>query len=81
MMRNFYTWDKIEIWNLHIYQKGYLPKDFIKGVIELIYKKTTLKGVEGEEVNYMQSKQNLNASFGMALTKIIQNDIPLFLTM
>ena len=75
MMKNFYTWDKIEIWNLHIYRKGYLPKDFIKGVIELIYKKTTLKGVEGEEVNYMQSKQNLNASFGMALTKIIQNDI------
>ena len=51
----FYTWDRIEIKNLRTYQKNYLPKNFVKSVLNLYEKKTVLKDVEGEEINYMIS--------------------------
>ncbi len=64
----FYTWDKIAISNLRIYEKQYLPKEFILAILDLYWDKTKLKGVKGKEINYMISKNMINAGFGMMVT-------------
>lgn len=71
----FYTWDKIEIRNLRAYQKNYLPKKFVQAVLGLYEKKTILKDVEGEEINYMISKNMTNASYGMTVTDPIRDEL------
>lgn len=71
----FYTWDRIEIKNLRTYQKNYLPKDFVQSVLNLYEKKTVLKDVEGEEINYMISKNMINAAYGMMVTDPIRDEL------
>ena len=61
------------IHQFRIYDKGYLPKEFYKAILELYKKKTVLKDVEGEEVNYMISKNMLNAAYGMIVTDIVRD--------
>lgn len=75
VIRNFYEWDKISIYNFRYYYKGYLPKPFILAIIEMYKNKTKLKDVEGEEVVYMNSKENLNACFGMSVTDICKDEV------
>lgn len=69
----FYTWSRVEIQNFRIYQKGYLPKRFYLAILELYRRKTELKGVDGEEVNYMIWKNMLNSTYGMSVTDIIRD--------
>lgn len=71
----FYTWDRIEIKNLRTYQKNYLPKNFVQSVLNLYEKKTVLKDVEGEEINYMISKNMANAAYGMMVTDPIRDEL------
>ena len=71
----FYTWDRIEIKNLRTYQKNYLPKNFVQSVLNLYEKKTVLKDVKGEEINYMISKNMTNASYGMMVTDPIRDEL------
>ena len=71
----FYTWDRIEIKNLRTYQKNYLPKNFVQSVLNLYEKKTVLKDVEGEEINYMISKNMVNAAYGMIVTDPIRDEL------
>lgn len=61
------------IHNMIIYRKGYLPKDFYKSILELYKRKTILKDVDGEEVNYMISKNMLNSAYGMTVTDIVRD--------
>lgn len=68
-------WDTLEIRGLRIYSKGYLPRAFILAILNLYKNKTSLKGVEGKEVEYMVSKNMINASFGMAVTAIVRSEI------
>lgn len=75
VIRKFYKWKQIQICNFRIYKKGYLPTDFVKSILKLYYDKTTLKGVEGSEIEYMKSKENLNSCYGMAVTDICRDEI------
>ncbi len=75
IIRYFYTWEKIEIANFRIYERQYLPTDFVKAVLKLYSDKTTLKGVEGKEVEYLLSKGMLNACYGMMVTDICRDEI------
>lgn len=59
--------------SLRVYEKGYLPKEFFKSILKLYEKKTVLKDVEGEEINYMISKNMLNAAYGMIVTDIVRD--------
>lgn len=73
MIQEFYTWDSFRVNNFYIYEKGYLPKEFIKSVLQLYSDKTTLKGVQGKEVEYLHAKEMLNSCYGMAVTAIVRN--------
>ena len=70
-----YSWEKLEISNMRIYKRGYLPKDFILSILELYQKKTTLKGVEDKIIEYQESKEELNGCYGMSVTDICRNEI------
>lgn len=62
-----------QIHQFRIYERGYLPKEFYKSILELYKRKTVLKDVEGEEINYMISKNMLNAAYGMIVTDIVRD--------
>lgn len=75
IIEKFYKWDDIKIANLRRYRKGYLPKDFILSILKLYKDKTELKGVKGSEIEYLQSKEMINACYGMTVTDIVREEI------
>lgn len=73
-VRKFYKWDSIKVSNMRIYRRGYLPKPLILAILNMYGDKTTLKGIEGKEVEYLVSKNMINASFGMMVTAIVRDN-------
>lgn len=73
VFKQFYTWEKMDIHSMYIYDKDYLPREFVLAILKLYKDKTELKDVEGEEVNYMISKNMLNSAYGMIVTDIIRD--------
>lgn len=69
-----YEWDAVDFGHGYQYVKGYLPTEFVKTVLDLYEKKTTLKDVEGMEGEYLLAKGDINGMYGMTVTDII-NDI------
>ena len=69
-----YTWDKIGFQNVYGFRKAYLPKSIIESILNLYQDKTTLKGVEGKEVEYLLSKGMLNSIYGMSVTDIVKDN-------
>lgn len=55
--------------------KQYLPKPFLEFLFKLYEDKTALKGVEGMEEPYRQSKAFINGCYGMTVTNDICDDI------
>ena len=70
-----YKWDDMGIINFYRFKKGFLPKEIVLSVLKLYENKTKLKGVEGYEVEYMRSKEDLNSEFGMCVTDICRDNI------
>lgn len=82
IIKNVYTWDRIKIGKMYRYKRGYLPKDFVRSVLELYKSKTELKGLEGNDENgvsysviYLNRKEMLNSCYGMTVTDIVRDDI------
>lgn len=75
IIKQCYTWEKVGIKNVYRYFKGYLPKDIILAILKLYEDKTTLKGVEGMEVEYLNSKGMLNSVYGMCVTDIVRDEV------
>ena len=71
----FYEWDSDDISDVWVYKKGYLPKPLLEIMFDLYSKKTTLKGIEGMEDLLMLVKGDLNSTYGMMVTKILQEMI------
>lgn len=71
----FYSYSELEISNLYLYKKDYLPKEFTDCVFKFYNDKTQLKGVAGKEVEYLHSKEMLNSLYGMCVTDIIRDNI------
>lgn len=74
-LKEFYEWDLCYISNLRVYDKGYLPKNFVLAILDLYNKKTKLKGVAGEELEYMIAKNMINAAYGMIVTDPVREEI------
>ena len=74
-IRDFYKWDNLKIGLCYIYEKNYLPKEFIKTILHLYKSKTELKGVDGKEVEYLHSKELLNSLYGMCVTSIVHDTV------
>ena len=70
-----YTWDSIEIADVHKFYMQYLPKPILLAIVELYEKKTTLKDVSGKEVEYLVNKGMLNSVYGMCVTDIVRDNI------
>lgn len=66
----FYDWDEWEITDMVVYEKAYLPRSFVKSILKLYKDKTQLKGLVDQTVNYMISKNMINAAYGMIVTDI-----------
>lgn len=75
IVKRFYTWEHLNIGTFRRYKKDYLPTDFVKAILKLYSDKTTLKGVEGKEIEYLKSKEMLNSCYGMAVTDIVRDEI------
>lgn len=71
----FYKWKNARIGEMWCYRKGYLPTEFINAILGLYEKKTTLKGVKGKEVEYLNSKEMLNSCYGMCVTNPLRDEI------
>ena len=74
-MRKCYKWKTFKVANFIRYKKGYLPTDFVKSILKLYVDKTRLKNVDGEEVNYLKSKEMINATYGMTVTDIVRDEL------
>lgn len=70
-----YSIDRIEVTNMKIAKKDYLPIEIIKSIITLYKNKTELKGISGKENEYLVSKGLLNSIYGMMVTDIVREDI------
>lgn len=71
--KEFYKWESITISNMRVYAKEYLPSQFTDAILDLYIAKTQLKGLIGEELEYMISKNMLNACYGMAVTNPVRD--------
>ena len=74
IINRIYSWDDLEITGMRIYEKGYLPRPLIMSILELYKNKTSLKGVEDKEIEYMVSKNMINSAYGMAVTSIVRDE-------
>lgn len=75
-IRKFYDWREFYLGTFYIYKRDYLPKPIIESVLDFYKAKTTLKGVPGEEVEYMLKKSMLNSIYGMMVTSPLKEIIP-----
>lgn len=74
-IKKFYDYDYFYIGDMYIYEKGVLPKPIIESILDLYEGKTKLKGVSGNEDEYMLKKSMLNACYGMIVTDIVKSEI------
>lgn len=58
----------IDFYDIYTAEKDYLPKEYRELVRKYYTAKTKLKGVEGEEYEYVKSKNLLNSLYGMCAT-------------
>lgn len=66
--KHFYKWDSMAVKDCYIYDRGYLPKPLLECILEFYANKTSLKGVEGKEIEYSIAKELLNSMYGMCVT-------------
>ena len=74
IIKNTYDYSDIDVTNVKVMYKGYLPKPIIDSVLELYQGKTELKGVKGKETEYLLSKGMLNSIYGMTVTDIAKDN-------
>ena len=73
IIKKCYDYDKAEFYSAIYYTADYLPRPFILSILHLFANKTSLKGVEGKETEYMVSKNMINSAYGMSVTNIIRD--------
>ena len=72
ILKRFYGCTRAAVSDIFVAEKNYLPKPIVLATLKLFSDKTTLKGIVEEIVNYMISKNMINALYGMMVTSIIK---------
>ena len=75
IVRSQYTWDRAVIIEAYRSEYGMLPKAMRDVTMEYYNRKTALKGVAGQEVYYMKSKNKLNSIYGMCATNPVRTSV------
>lgn len=75
IIRQTYTFEGFEIKKSMYAEKGKLPKELREKLMHFYTLKTQLKDIENKEYEYMKSKNRLNATFGMCVTDIANDEI------
>lgn len=75
IIRNTYDYKGFQVEVAMAAKRGKLPKELRQKCMEFFVKKSTLKGVDGKEYEYMKSKNRLNSTYGMMVTALINNEI------
>ena len=70
-----YIFEGIKVLELYSASYGRLPKPFVDVVEKYFNIKTTLKGVEGQELYYMIGKNKLNSCYGMTAQRPVRDDV------
>lgn len=70
-----YRYHELEIMDMYISIYGWLSPVFVKYVLTLFQNKTTMKDIEEFITLYAKSKEEINALFGMSITKDIADEI------
>lgn len=73
IIKKCYDFDEVEIHNLRVYPADYLPRPFILSILHLFANKTSLKGIDERYIEYMVSKNMINAAYGMSVTAIVRD--------
>ena len=68
-----YTYDSMGISTMYVYDKGYLPKEFIELMLDSYVKKTSLKGIKGKEQEYHEAKVATNSYYGICAMDIMRD--------
>lgn len=75
IIKEYYQWVYMRIGVFYRWVKAYLPREFVNSILKLYSDKTTLKGVDGKEAEYMAAKGMINACYGMSVTDIVKDNI------
>ena len=70
-----YEVESYEILESYFTKYEYLPKKFIKFVLQKYINKTQYKDVEGKEVEYALEKGKFNSIYGMTVTNMIRDEV------
>ena len=74
IISDFYEWESMSLANVNRYEAQYLPTNLISAVLSLYSDKTVLKGVAGQETEYLRKKGMLNSNYGMMVTDIVRDE-------
>lgn len=74
IIRDTYTFEIDSVDHLYIYKMEYKPTVYIKQMLNYYNAKTTLKGVEGSEKEYVKGKESLNSIYGMESTDPLNDE-------
>lgn len=66
---------KIVVNEMYTAKRGKLPFEFRNYLMSLYKSKTELKGIDGKEYEYAKKKNDVNSSFGMAVSAIDRDEI------
>ena len=75
LIQMYYDFDGVRINQFYYSQYKYLPKELVECALEFYGDKTTLKGVEAQEENYLIKKGMLNGIYGMCVTNPVNDEI------
>lgn len=73
--RKFYKWERMRIHRMLVYEKRRLPTALVSAVLDLYADKTSLRGVEGKEAEYMHAKESINSTYGCMVTDVCKETI------
>lgn len=69
-----YLWESLEVLECWVSTYGQLPSGLRAQIVKYFVGKTSLKGVQGGEVEYAKSKNRINAVYGMTVQNPLKPD-------